>query len=287
MEPTITIKADYGYYHKLSSIIQKYDVRTICEEALCPNIHECWSSYTATFMIMGEICTRNCRFCHVRKGRPGALDSDEPRRIAEAVKAMKLDYVVLTSVDRDDLPDGGAKHYASTVRAIKETSPSTLVEVLVPDFGGDLNSVDIVVNSGIDVFAHNIETVERLTPLVRDPRASYRKSLSVLRRAQINIKKSTILLGLGETVDEVVTAMKDLRDVGVNVLVLSQYLRPSVGQIKVEKYYRTDEFEALGEIANSLGFSAVMASPLARTSYRAKELYLRVISRAQGTHGGS
>ncbi|QXJ30780.1 lipoyl synthase [Saccharolobus shibatae] len=270
-------------FKRVAEIVKTKSISTVCEEALCPNIMECWGSGTATFMIMGSICTRGCRFCYVLKGKPLQLDDEEPKRVAEAVKEMKLDYVVITSVDRDDLVDGGAQHFANVVKAVKELNPSVIVEVLTPDFRGDFNAVKKVIDAGVDVFAHNVETVRRLTPLVRDPRASYEQSLNVLKYAKNVIKKSSILLGFGETWDEIIETMRDLRSVGVNILVLSQYMRPSRKQLEVKKRYTFEEFRKLEEIAYSMGFSAVVSLPLARTSYKAKEAYLKAIENAKSS----
>ncbi|ACP47710.1 lipoic acid synthetase [Sulfolobus islandicus Y.N.15.51] len=268
-------------FKRVAEIVKTKSIATVCEEALCPNIMECWGSGTATFMIMGSICTRGCRFCYVLKGKPSPLDDEEPKRVAEAVKEMKLDYVVITSVDRDDLPDRGAQHFVNVVKTVKELNPSVIVEVLAPDFRGDINSVKKVINAGVDVFAHNVETVRRLTPIVRDPRASYEQSLNVLKYAKNVIKKSSILLGFGETWDEIIETMRDLRSVGVNILVLSQYMRPSRKQLEVKKRYTFEEFRKLEEIAYSMGFSAVLSLPLARTSYKAKEAYFKAIENAK------
>lgn len=268
-------------FKRVAEIVKTKSIATVCEEALCPNIMECWGSGTATFMIMGSICTRGCRFCYVLKGKPSPLDDEEPKRVAEAVKEMKLDYVVITSVDRDDLPDRGAQHFVNVVKTVKELNPSVIVEVLAPDFRGDINSVKKVINAGVDVFAHNVETVRRLTPIVRDPRASYEQSLNVLKYAKNVIKKSSILLGFGETWDEIIETMRDLRSVAVNILVLSQYMRPSRKQLEVKKRYTFEEFRKLEEIAYSMGFSAVVSLPLARTSYKAKEAYFKAIENAK------
>ena len=273
-------------YRLVSSLVSSLGIATVCEGALCPNILECWNGGVATFMIMGDVCTRGCRFCYVKKGRPQPLDPMEPVKVAEAVRALGLDYVTITSVDRDDLPDGGASHYAETIRAVKRLNPGVKVEVLIPDFRGDVEAIRVVVEAGPDVLAHNIETVRRLTPMVRDWRAGYDQSLMVLRVAkELNprlITKSSILLGLGETLDEVVEAMRDLRSVGVDILVLSQYLRPSPRQLPVAKMYSLEEFRELEKIAYSLGFSYVVAHPLARTSYRAREAYIEAMRRLAG-----
>jgi lipoic acid synthetase len=273
-------------YLELSKIVSSLGIATVCEGALCPNIFECWGSGVATFMIMGDTCTRGCRFCYVKKGVPQPIDPLEPYKVAEAVKKLGLDYVTITSVDRDDLPDGGAEHFARTIRAVKDLNPGVRVEVLVPDFRGDLDALKRVVVSGPDVLAHNIETVRRLTPLARDWRAGYDQSLRVLRQAKIYnpvlITKSSILLGLGETWEEVIDAMRDLRDAGVDILVLSQYMRPSPKQLPVARVYKIEEFKELEEIAYKLGFSYVIAHPLARTSYKAREAYLEAVKRIAG-----
>ncbi|MFZ8823304.1 MAG: lipoyl synthase [Desulfurococcales archaeon] len=273
-------------YLELSKIVSSLGIATVCEGALCPNIFECWGSGVATFMIMGDTCTRGCRFCYVKKGVPQPIDPLEPYKVAEAVKKLGLDYVTITSVDRDDLPDGGAEHFARTIRAVKDLNPGVRVEVLIPDFRGDLDALKRVVVSGPDVLAHNIETVRRLTPLVRDWRSGYDQSLRVLRQAKIYnpvlITKSSILLGLGETWEEVIDAMRDLRDAGVDILVLSQYMRPSPKQLPVARVYKIEEFKELEEIAYKLGFSYVIAHPLARTSYKAREAYLEAVKRIAG-----
>jgi lipoic acid synthetase len=270
-------------YRVVASLVSRLGIATVCEGALCPNIMECWGGGVATFMIMGDVCTRGCRFCYVKKGRPQPLDPMEPLKVAEAVRILGLDYVTITSVDRDDLPDGGAKHFAETIRAVKMLNPGVKVEVLIPDFRGDETAIRAVVEAGPDVLAHNIETVRRLTPLVRDWRAGYDQSLKVLRVAkELNpnlVTKSSILLGLGETFEEVVEAMEDLRGAGVDILVLSQYLRPSPKQLPVAKIYSLEEFKVLEEIAYKIGFSYVVAHPLARTSYKAKEAYMEAIRR--------
>ena len=261
---------------------------TVCEEAMCPNRHECWSSGTATFMLMGDTCTRACRFCAVNSGKPnGWLDLDEPRKLAEAIDLLKLKYVVLTSVTRDDLPDGGAQHLANCISAIKEKNPNILVEILIPDFGGNISALRSVVESPVDVIAHNMETVERLTPKVRDPRASYQQSLDVLQ----NIKrmdpqmftKSSIMVGVGETVDDLHEAFQDLRDHECDFLTIGQYLRPSFKHMAVEKYVHPDTFEALKQEALKLGFKYVASGPLVRSSYKAGEFFIEnIIHSRQG-----
>lgn len=278
MSGKIRIRVRLGdHYKTVSEVVRSLGIATVCEDALCPNIHDCWSSKTATFMILGDICTRGCRFCYVKKGSPLPPDPYEPYKILEAVKRLGLDYVTITSVNRDDLSDGGASQYVKTIRLLKSYDPSIKVEVLIPDFMGREDLLKMIVDASPDVIAHNIETVRRLTPLVRDRRASYEQSLKVLetvKRFNNNIiTKSSILIGFGEEFDEIIEAMKDLRRVGVDILVISQYMRPSSQQIPVVKYYSIEEFKALERIGYELGFSYVISHPLARTSYKAKEAY--------------
>ncbi len=253
---------------------------TVCEESMCPNIGECWNAGTATIMVMGSVCTRACRFCAVDTGNPkGWLDAEEPMNTARAVELMDLKYVVLTSVDRDDLKDGGAAHYAACIRAIKELRPQTAVEALTPDFNGNLKDVETVVDSGLDVFAQNVETVRRLTHPVRDPRASYEQTLAVLAHAKkhnINIlTKTSLMLGLGETDAEVDEAMDDLRAVGVDILTFGQYLRPTPNHLAIERYVSPAEFDALRQRGLARGFVEVVAGPLVRSSYRADQVLLK------------
>jgi len=248
---------------------------TVCEEARCPNLAECWNAGTATLMLMGSVCTRGCKFCAVATGNPkGLLDPDEPRLAADSVAAMGLGYVVLTSVDRDDLPDGGAGHYAACVRAIKARTPQTSVEALTPDFQGVTDHVDVVLASGIEVFAQNVETVRRLTHPVRDPRAGYDQTLGVLehaKRARPDVlTKTSLMLGLGETDDEIEETMDDLRAVGVDILTLGQYLRPSDAHLPVERWVTPEAFKRYREIGLEKGFLEVVSGPLVRSSYRAE-----------------
>ncbi len=273
-----------GGYRRIESVrrvLEKYRLNTVCTSALCPNVFECWGMGTATFMILGDTCTRACRFCAVRTGNPrGRVDTSEPERVAAAVAELGLDYVVITSVDRDDLPDGGAAIFAETVRRIKEASPRTLVEVLVPDFGGKEESVRAVVEARPDVFAHNIETVRRLTPLVRDRRASYDKSLHVLRLAKelgAPLTKSSLIVGFGEEKEELVEALRDLRGVGVDIVTIGQYIRPtsSARHLPVARWVPPEEFRELEEVALGMGFKAVASGPLVRSSYRAIETYIK------------
>ena len=255
---------------------------TVCEEALCPNRHECWSSGTATFMLMGDICTRACKFCAISSGKPnGWLDTDEPKKLADAINLLKLKYVVLTSVTRDDLPDGGAGHLAACINAIKDSNPEILVEILIPDFGGNIAALRKIVESRVDVIAHNIETVERLTPKVRDPRANYEQSLTVLENIKLmdptRYTKSSIMLGVGETHDDIIESFKDLRDKKCDFLTIGQYLRPSFRHLPVEKYVHPDVFESLKNEALQLGFLYVASGPLVRSSYKAGEFFIENI----------
>jgi lipoic acid synthetase len=275
-------------YSKIKGLLRERGLHTVCEEAHCPNVAECWASGTATFMLGTEVCTRACRFCAVKTARrPPPLDPEEPYKIAEAVAALKLKYVVLTSVDRDDLPDGGASHFATTIRELKRLDPGLLVEALVPDFRGNEADVATLVESGLDVYAHNIETVYRLQYRVRDPRAGYAQSLNTLRfaraharsRGQVLHTKSAIMLGLGEEQPEILQAFSDLRDAGVDVITLGQYLRPSLSHLPVERYYSPDEFASLEKQAQAAGFLYVAAGPMVRSSYKAAELFLEGLIR--------
>ncbi len=256
-------------------VVREHRLATVCEEAKCPNIGECWNAGTATIMLMGAVCTRACRFCSVDTGNPrGWLDAQEPANTARTVTLMKLRYVVLTSVNRDDLDDGGAAHYAACVRAIKDMSPATAVEALTPDFQGSLEAVAVVVDSGLEVFAQNIETVRRLTHPVRDPRAGYEQTLAVLAHAKRHraavLTKSSLMLGLGETAAEIVACMADLRAAGVDLLTLGQYLRPTANHLPIERYVPPQEFQWLRERALELGFLECVSGPLVRSSYRAE-----------------
>ncbi len=264
-------------FGQVRSIVKEHRLHTVCEEAMCPNIGECWSRGTATFMLMGHICTRACRFCAVDTGNPmGKLDLDEPAGVAESVRLMRLKYVVLTSVDRDDLPDGGAYHFAKTVQAIKRENPGTRVEALTPDFGGNTHCVDLVLDSGVDVYAQNIETVRRLTHPVRDIRASYDRTLAVLAHAKQArpdvIVKTSVMLGLGETREEITETMRDLRAVGVDVVTFGQYLRPTHHHLPVERYVPPAEFDEIREEGLALGFMEVVSGPLVRSSYKAEQI---------------
>jgi len=270
-------------YDFVRKTVREHRLATVCEEAKCPNIGECWNAGTATIMLMGEVCTRACRFCAVDTGNPrGWLDADEPANAARTVQLMQLKYVVLTSVNRDDLPDGGAAHFAACVREIKRLNPETAVEALTPDFQGVLTDVATVVDSGLDVFAQNVETVRRLTHPVRDPRASYEQTLAVLAHARRHrreqgdvLVKTSLMLGLGETDDEILETMRDLRAAGVDLLTLGQYLRPTVNHLAVERFVTPQEFEQYRRRALELGFVECVSGPLVRSSYRAEQALAR------------
>jgi len=264
----------------VKQIVREHRLSTVCEEAKCPNIGECWNAGTATIMLMGAVCTRACRFCSVDTGNPrGWLDPEEPSNVARSVELMRLNYVVLTSVDRDDLPDGGAAHYAAAVRAIKRHTPHTAVEALTPDFAGVLEHVYTVVDSGVEVFAQNLETVERLTHPVRDPRAGYRQSIEVLAAAKAHrpavLTKTSLMLGLGETDAEIRTAMEDLRGARVDILTLGQYLRPTPNHLAVERFVTPEEFVEYRAWALGLGYLECVSGPLVRSSYRAERALAR------------
>ena len=262
-------------FDTIKATVKEHRLATVCEEAKCPNIGECWNAGTATLMLMGAVCTRACRFCAVDTGNPrGWLDQEEPANSARTVQLMKLKYVVLTSVDRDDLPDGGASHFAACVREIKRVSPATAVEALTPDFQGNLADVETVVDSGLDVFAQNVETVRRLTHPVRDPRAGYEQTLNVLAHSKKYrpdvLTKTSLMLGLGETDEELYEAMRDIRDAGVDILTLGQYLRPTMNHLPIERWVTPEEFERYRERALELGFLECVSGPLVRSSYRAE-----------------
>ena len=263
-----------GRYTQLDRLMRGQRLHTVCEEARCPNLGECWSYGTATFIILGDICTRACAFCAVRSGRPVGLDTDEPRRVAEAVREMGITHAVITSVDRDDLPDGGAGIFAATIRQVKELSPGCAVEVLTPDFQGSRESIRTVLEAGPEVFNHNIETVPRLFPRVR-PKSAYQRSLGVLMAAAELASearvKSGLMVGLGESMEEVKEVLRDLRDHRVRLVTIGQYLRPSLKHIRCDRFWRPEEFLELREYGMSLGFDHVEAGPLVRSSYHAHE----------------
>ena len=274
----IRVKATFDpRYNAVKQQVKEKRLNTVCEEGMCPNISECWSNGTATFMLMGSVCTRACKFCSVDTGNPkGWLDHEEPKNTARAVSVMGLKYVVLTSVNRDDLPDGGAEHYAETVKAIKASNPNTAVEALTPDFNGKLDDVRKVVLSGLDVFAQNIETVERLTHPVRDIRAGYQQTLDVLAESKrINpnvLTKTSLILGLGETDDEIEKTMDDLIANNVDILTLGQYLRPTLNHLPIEKWVTPEEFNYYRDLGLKKGFLEVVSGPMVRSSYRAERV---------------
>ncbi|MEO1204538.1 MAG: lipoyl synthase [Pseudomonadota bacterium] len=264
-------------YSKTRNIVHEHRLSTVCEESMCPNIGECWNAGTATIMVLGSVCTRACRFCAVDTGNPkGWLDAEEPLNTGKAVKLMGLKYVVITSVDRDDLEDGGAAHYAACVREIKRLNPQTAVEALTPDFNGVEAHVELVVDSGLEVFAQNVETVKRLTHPVRDPRASYEQTIAVLEHAKAYrpdvLTKTSLMLGLGERDSEIMQAMDDLREANVDILTFGQYLRPTPNHLPVQRYVSPDEFAAYRQEGLERGFLEVVAGPMVRSSYRAEQV---------------
>jgi lipoic acid synthetase len=263
-------------FDAVKGIVREHRLATVCEEAKCPNIGECWNAGTATIMLMGAVCTRACRFCAVDTGNPrGWLDPGEPENAAQTVALMKLNYVVLTSVNRDDLPDGGAAHYAACVRAIKRRNPGTAVEALTPDFQGDLAAVETVVDSGVEVFAQNVETVRRLTHPVRDPRAGYEQTLRVLEHAKRRdprvLTKTSLMLGLGESEEELRETLDELRAVRVDIVTLGQYLRPTPQHLPIERFVTPESFDRYRAWALERGFLECVSGPLVRSSYRAEQ----------------
>ena len=266
-------------YKNVFNLLKKHELATVCQEARCPNITECWSKKSATIMILGKVCTRACRFCSVVTGNPnGYLNPEEPANVAEVIKILGLKYVVITSVDRDDLPDYGSSHYAKTIEKIKEKNPQTNVEVLIPDFAGDKNLLRKIVDARPFVIGHNIETVKRLTRYIRDRRCGYEKSLSVLKKIkEINSQiftKSGFMLGLGEEHTEIVKAIKDLKGANIDILTIGQYLQPTKKNVSVQKYYTPEEFNELKKIAEEAGIKRVVSGPLVRSSYHAAEILL-------------
>ncbi|XP_034280714.1 lipoyl synthase, mitochondrial [Pantherophis guttatus] len=272
-------------YNKLKNTLRHLNLHTVCEEARCPNIGECWgggeyATATATIMLMGDTCTRGCRFCSVKTSRsPPSLDPEEPYNTAKAIAEWGLDYVVLTSVDRDDLSDGGAEHFAKTVSHLKERNPNILVECLTPDFRGDLDAVEKVALSGLDVYAHNVETVPELQSKIRDPRANFEQSVRVLKRAKEVqpdvISKTSIMLGLGETDEQLLATLKRLREADVDCLTLGQYMQPTKRHLKVEEYVTPEKFKHWEKVGNDLGFHYTASGPLVRSSYKAGEFFLK------------
>ena len=261
-------------YAKTRRLVREFNLNTVCEEAACPNIGECWDRGTATFMILGEICTRACRYCAVTTGRPKGLDLQEPKRVAETVQSMGLRYCVITSVNRDDLPDGGAYIFASCINKIRETSPDCRIEILIPDFAGSWPALKMVIDAGPAVLNHNIESTVRIFPKVR-PKGSYELSMQLLAKAKDidpnTVTKSGIIVGMGESVDEVLQTMADLRKVDCDLLTIGQYLRPSIKHLAIDRFYRPEEFEDLRKAGESMGFKHVASGPLVRSSYHADE----------------
>jgi len=259
-------------YRQVKQIVNGHGLHTICSSGKCPNMGECWGAGTATFMILGEICTRSCKFCATRTGKPLPIDPEEPLKLAESVKLMGLKHAVITSVDRDDLPDGGAAHWASTITAVKNINPGITIEVLIPDFDNRLELIQLVANAGPDIISHNLETVERLTRLVRS-RASYRTSLDVIRKISgtKSVSKSGVMLGLGETRDEIHQTMDDLVGAGCEIFTMGQYLQPTRAHLEVAEYVHPDEFARLKTEGLQRGFRIVESAPLVRSSYHAEK----------------
>jgi len=275
-------------FKEVKKTLRENKLVTVCEEAHCPNINECWNSGTATFMILGDTCTRGCRFCNVKTGRGKEIDKDEPQKLANVIKEWKLNYIVITSVDRDDLKDQGSGHFNRVIKKVKQTNPNLLVEVLIPDFRGNKECLEKVKEAEPDVVAHNIETVRRLQRKVRDVRANYEQSLSVLKFFKDNgfYTKSSLMLGLGETEEEVIETMKDLRNIDVDFFTMGQYLRPSQRKIHLAvcEYIHPLKFEYYKKRGLELGFKYVASGPFVRSSYRAGEFYINALLK-QGLRG--
>ena len=264
-------------FRELKEIVSHKKLHTVCEEAMCPNIQECWSHGTATFMLLGSVCTRACKFCAVDTGNPkGQIDAKESEKVANSIAQMNLKYAVLTSVNRDDLEDGGAMHFAQTVVSIKKEAPGVIIEALVPDFLGKRESIETLLDSNVEVFAQNLETVKRLTHQVRDHRAGYEQTLEVLAYAKKyspkTISKTSLMLGLGESEDELLESFNDIRSAGVDVLTLGQYMRPTINHLPVERWYSPEEFLYMKKLALDIGFKEVASGPLVRSSYRADKI---------------
>lgn len=276
-------------YARIKGLLGELKLATVCQEAKCPNMGECWSGGTATIMLMGDVCTRGCRFCHVKTGNPkGKIDPFEPEKVAYSISQMNLEYVVLTSVDRDDLEDQGAGHFARTVQTIRKLDEHVIVEILTPDFRGDETLVSELAKAGAHVFAHNIETVERMTPTVRDPRATYRQSLRVLevvkRVSPETFTKSSLMLGLGENDEEIIQALKDLRAIDCDVVTFGQYLQPTERHLKVQEFITPEKFQYWQKLAEELGFLYVASGPLVRSSYRAGEFFMKSMIEKKQKH---
>ena len=269
-------------YGRIKNMLGELKLATVCQEARCPNMGECWAGGTATIMLMGEVCTRGCKFCNVKTGNPkGILDPLEPEKVAYSISQMNLEYIVLTSVDRDDLPDQGSSHFARTIRTIKKLDSHVIVEVLTPDFRGELELVESLVEAKPDVFAHNVETVERLQATVRDPRAGYHQSLSVLKAVKkfdpTRYTKTSLMLGLGEKDEEILQTLKDLRAIDCDVVTFGQYLQPSPRHLKVQEYVTPEKFKYWQKVAEEMNFVYVASGPLVRSSYRAGEFFMKGI----------
>ncbi|HZV80425.1 MAG TPA: lipoyl synthase [Candidatus Binatus sp.] len=264
-------------YQKLRGIVKERALHTVCQEAMCPNIAECWGVGTATFMILGDTCTRGCRFCNVKTGKPYELDALEPFKLAKSIEDLKLNYAVITCVDRDDLPDGGAQQMADSIRAIRHRTPHVKIEVLTSDYRGDVAALKTVIDAEPDVFAHNVETTRVLTPHVRDRRCAYDQSLAVLANAKQmrpnKFTKSGMMLGLGETDEDVLQAARDLRAVGVDILTLGQYLQPTKRHLNVVSYVNPEKFRWFAESIKPMGFHQVVSGPLVRSSYHAEQAF--------------
>ena len=260
-------------YTKTKNIVKEFKLNTVCEDARCPNMAECWGNGTATFMILGDICTRSCGFCNIKTGKPVGLDFDEPRRVARAIEAMGIDYAVITSVNRDELSDGGASLFAETIEQIRSIIPACKIEVLIPDFKGDIEALMIVLKANPDVLNHNIETVPRLYSKVR-PQANYEQSLELIRRAKDfgSLTKSGMMVGLGEESDEVYKVLDDLKQSGCDIATIGQYLQPTKNHLEVERYVKPLEFAEYKAFGTVLGFTAIESGPLVRSSYHAKEV---------------
>ena len=269
-------------YLRVKKTLRTYNLNTVCEESSCPNVSKCWESGTATIMIMGNMCTRVCRFCDVSSGRPAPLDPDEPKRVAEAIKQWNLRYIVITSVCRDDLEDGGAAHFAKTIKSVKLSCPDTIVEPLIPDFNYDSDSIKKIIESEPEVVSHNIETVRRLSSKVRDSRATYDQSLSVLRKIkEINPKiytKSSFMVGHGETKEEVIQTASDLKSANVDVITAGQYLQPSLNHLPVVEYVHPEKFASYQKIFEEMGFLHVVVGPFVRSSFQAADFIEKIKS---------
>jgi len=275
----------HGEFFRVAEILKAGRLHTICQSARCPNIGECWARRTATFLVLGDTCTRHCGFCAVTQGTPLAPDPEEPLRVAGAVASLGLAHAVITSVTRDDLPDGGAAHFAAVIRAIRAESPSTRIEALIPDFGGDAAALGTVLDAGPDVLNHNLETTESLYPAIRRPRENYRRSLGVLAAAKARgaLTKSGLMIGLGESDADILGALGDLRGAGCDLLTVGQYLQPTTGHRPVTKYYTPEEFEAFAAAARKMGFLEAVSGPLVRSSYQAGSLYESARDKDRGT----